>query len=637
MLVLRRSSPGSPMKVLACRSGLAVAALAALLASASASARQAQEETPPPVVIRDVRVFDGARVIPSATVVLADRHIAQVALPAQAVDVPAGAEVVDGAGKTLLPGLIDAHTHTMNRNQLKGAAAFGVTTELDMFTPVGLMQQMKKEQAAGGAADRPDLLSSGTLVTAPGGHGTEYGIDIPTLAEAASAQAFVDARIAEGSDYIKIVLDDGAAFGMSLPTLDDATLRAVVAAAHARGKMAVAHIGSGDGAREAVAAGVDGLMHIFADRPPRPDFGRVVADHGAFVVPTLTVLEAGTGEPGGQAVIDDPVLGPRLSAEARKNLALQFPSLKGSHLAMANAFAAVRALHDAGVTLLAGTDAPNPGTTYGASLHRELELLVRAGLTPIEALTAATSAPARVFGLDDRGRIAPGLRADVVLVDGDPTSRILETRAVSGIWKEGRRWKLDLYQQQIDALRASLEMKAGGPPPPGAESGIVSDFDEPGGVGKPPQSRFGRGWEAYTDAAAGGGSTVTLAVVAGGANGSTAALAVRGTTRPGASAPAAGAWFRAGTTTSQGVDLSSFQALTFRTRGDGHDYRVFVYDARGNAAAVTLTFHAGPDWSEVELPFASGTADGRGIVSVLFVALGAPRDFSFMLDDVRFR
>ena len=97
----------------------------------------------------------------------------------------------------------------------------------------------------------------------------------------------------------------------------------------------------------------------------------------------------------------------------------------------------MRLLADAGVTLLAGTDAPNPGTVFGASLHRELELLVRAGLTPVQALAAATSEPARVFGLADRGRVAAGLRADLMLVAGDPLADITATRAIARIWRDG--------------------------------------------------------------------------------------------------------------------------------------------------------------------------------------------------------
>jgi imidazolonepropionase-like amidohydrolase len=97
----------------------------------------------------------------------------------------------------------------------------------------------------------------------------------------------------------------------------------------------------------------------------------------------------------------------------------------------------VSRLAGAGVTILAGTDAPNLGTIFGASLHRELELLARCGITPAQALNAATAAPARVFGLADRGHTAPGQRADLILVSGDPLTDITATRAIKRIWRAG--------------------------------------------------------------------------------------------------------------------------------------------------------------------------------------------------------
>jgi len=100
---------------------------------------------------------------------------------------------------------------------------------------------------------------------------------------------------------------------------------------------------------------------------------------------------------------------------------------------------AIRQLVAAGVPLLAGTDAPAPGTTYGASLHKELEHLVDAGMTPVAALVAATSATAKAFRMTDRGRISPGARADLLLVEGDPSKQIRDTRNIVAVWKRGTR------------------------------------------------------------------------------------------------------------------------------------------------------------------------------------------------------
>jgi imidazolonepropionase-like amidohydrolase len=350
----------------------------------------------PPFVVRDVSIFDGTRVGRGQDVLVQGGLITAVG---RHLDVPAGITRVEGSGRTLLPGLIDAHVHVLTADHLRTALTFGVTTELDMFTSAALASAIKAEQAAGGGLDRADLWSAGTLVTAPGGHGTEYGLPIPTLSSAGEAQAFVDARIAEGSDYIKAVLDDGRAFGFSRPALAPSTLCAVVAAAHARRRLAIVHIATSSDFRVAVECGADGIAHVPAGALD-PQLARLAASRHVSVTPTLGVGSAHERAPGG----------------ARQ---------------------AVRELLTAGVVLLAGTDAPNPPSEHGSGLLREVELLVEAGLTPSQSLAAATSAPARAFGLADRGRLAVGLRADLVLVDGDPASDIRATRRTVAVWKRG--------------------------------------------------------------------------------------------------------------------------------------------------------------------------------------------------------
>ena len=250
-------------------------------------------------------------------------------------------------------------------------------------------------------------------------------------------QAFVDARIAEGADYIKVIYEH------AFPTLTKEQLEDVVAAVHRRNTLVVAHVTAQRDARDAIAAGVDGLVHVFADSPPEADFAGFAARHGVFVVPTLSVIEAATGATDTTWWQDDPRLAPYSRPRCGRSLERKMPPGIGAELKLAHAQAAVGALHRAGVPILAGTDAPSPGLAHGLSLHRELELLVLSGLTPLEALASATSEPARAFGFHDRGRIAEGRRADLLLVDGDPTVDIRATRDIVGVWKLGRRARFD--------------------------------------------------------------------------------------------------------------------------------------------------------------------------------------------------
>jgi imidazolonepropionase-like amidohydrolase len=408
----------------------AVFAAVVLLCGAIYSSLQGQtpEQT---IIFRNVTVFDGSRMIPRTNVIVRDGIIKSVG---QRLAVPPSAQVIDGAGKTLLPGLFDAHTHlglTFGEQFLRDALDFGITTELEMWGSDASLA-LRKKLATGAAMDVADLRTAGTGVTVPQGHPTQMGgPPFPTLGPSDDVQVFVDARIAEGADYIKIIYDH------AFPTLTKQQLADIVAAAHRRNKLVVVHATTQSDARDAIAAGADGLAHIFADSPPDPDFARFAAAHHVFVVPTLSVLEAITdksGTPWWQGV---PQVSGHITPSMRRSLEMKFPASYGAKLKFLEARAAVVALHQAGVPILAGTDAPAPGLAHGVSIHRELELLVNSGLTPLDALESATSIPARIFGLNDRGRIAPGFRADLLLVNGNPRVDIRATRDIAGIWKLG--------------------------------------------------------------------------------------------------------------------------------------------------------------------------------------------------------
>ncbi|MCY1008627.1 amidohydrolase family protein [Nannocystis pusilla] len=415
--------------------------------------------TSPPIaadlVIRDVRLFDGEAVVARTSVAVRDGVIVGVGPDLAVAD---GATVVDGAGRTLLPGLIDAHTHIQSQVQLRQALVFGVTTELDMFTLPAVSGPLRKAVAGAGGRVLADFRSAGILATAPGGHGTEYGFAIPTLTGPDQAPAFVAARLAEGADYLKIVLDDGSGFGRSMPTLAVDTVRALVEAAHAKGLTTVVHVSSQREAAAALEAGADGLAHVFLDGPATEAFVALARDRRVFVADTLAVV-LGLCEPGrGKAVADDPELKPFLGPADVRALSATWPSPLPA-AACEGALATVGALHRAGVPLLASTDAPNPGTVHGVSLHDALALLVRAGLPATAALAAATSVPADRFRMSDRGRVVAGKRADLLLVRGDPTADITATRAIEAVWKAGHRLDRDGYRKAVADEYAALEAR----------------------------------------------------------------------------------------------------------------------------------------------------------------------------------
>jgi len=590
---------------------------------AAASAINAQSSRP--TLFQHVRVFDGVAVAGNRDVLVQNGMIVRIA---SAIRPPAGAAIVDGSGKTLMPGLIDAHTHTFP-GALTTALVFGVTTELEMFGDAARAQTWRDEQKAGKANDRADILSSGTLVTVKGGHGTEYGGQIPVLQSPGDAQAFIDARIAEGSDYIKLIYDDGQTYGTKLPTLSVDMLRAGIAAAHARKKIALVHIGAYDAARTALDAGADGLAHLFVDQYPEPDFGKITAAHHAFVVPTLTVLRSVSGIAGAGDLADDARFGAYLSHQELTLLRAAFPRAPGlPPLQYAAAESTVKLLQAAHVPILAGTDAGNPGTAHGIALHRELELLVHAGLSPIHALAAATSVPADVFKLSDRGRIAVGRRADLLLVEGDPTTDITATQRIAGVWKGGVPFDRDQVRRTIAAATEEA-----GRAPKGSESGLVSDFDD-----GTTAVFFGSGWSTSTDVIAGGKSQTELAVVEGGALGSAKSLSIRGTISGAFNQPWAGAMFSPGPQPFQPANLSSKKEIRFLTKGDGKTYRVFVFAESKGFTAYTKSFVAGPEWTEVAIPISAfGGTDGHDITAVIFSGGPDAGPFAFQIDHVRFQ
>ncbi|WP_328663057.1 amidohydrolase family protein [Nocardia salmonicida] len=400
--------------------------------------------------ITNAQVFDGEKALGIVTVLVEDGKILRVG-----GDIPDGAEIIDGSGATLLPGLIDAHVHT-SRDALALALRFGVTTELEM-------QGTNTRHNRAGISDDDtvaDVRSSGFGITPPGGHPSELFPEgfrpgpppgakpvgepplMPFSTTPAEAVAFIPQLIERGSDYIKFMVDDGSVEGHpGLPMLDQPTLNAGVAEAKRRGKLTIAHTLTIDATRMAIEAGIDGLAHLFMDRPHTDEIIDLIASAGVFVTPCI-VLNASMMGINGSELADDQRVASRLDSDWDKALRSSFGHYPRGRIE--DVLATVKVLSDIGVDLLAGTDASLPlpflgGLAHGASVHHELQYLVQAGLSPTQALRAATATTARRFGLDDRGRIADGLRADLLLVDGDPTTSISDTLNTRAVWRRGTR------------------------------------------------------------------------------------------------------------------------------------------------------------------------------------------------------
>lgn len=242
-------------------------------------------------------------------------------------------------------------------------------------------------------------------MTSPGSrHSRLIGLPVDALvSEAAGAFEFVTRRVAEGSDCIKIIAD--------IPGPDQGSLDAAVAGAKKYGKLTVAHTAAYEPFRMAQKAKVDILTHVPMDRALTEADAELMVTEKQICIPTLVMME-------GIGMLNIPGRDYKHSEES------------------------VRTMKNAGVPILAGTDANNvPGTPspipHGESLHRELELLVDAGLSTVEVLRCATEVNAKHFGLTDCGVIEPGRRADLVLIADDPIKNISATRGVQRVWCAG--------------------------------------------------------------------------------------------------------------------------------------------------------------------------------------------------------
>lgn len=371
-------------------------------------------------VIENVRIFDGHGLTESQNVVIDGNVIGDTRQD--------GDEVIDGQNGILLPGLIDSHVHLQNEGHLRQLAKYGVTTALDMATwPADKINGLRNRDGVA------DVRSAGLPVTAAGSLHSHI-LPLPEeamLSGPEQARDFVQKRVDEGSDYIKIICD--------VPGPDQETLNQVAEAAHEKGKIVVAHASSYVPCQMALKAKADIMTHAPLDKPVDAAMIETMKQN-IISVPTLIMM---------QEVSKRPPLGTILGMLFKPSLFFTIIKTRQANLGSPtyeNARASVAEMYRNKIPILAGTDCHEAEGSFadvkhGISQHQELKLLVDAGLPTVDAIRAATVLPAKHFGLEDRGAIEVGKRADLILLREDPIKDIDAIGSIARVWCNGVEYK----------------------------------------------------------------------------------------------------------------------------------------------------------------------------------------------------
>lgn len=410
--------------------------------------------------VRNARLFTGSGMSEPSTMLLEGGRI--TAVSAGAAELPAGVQAVDMAGRFIAPGLNSAHVHvghvvgiesgigfyTRERveAQLELYAAFGITqvSALGMSPP--LFYELRRESQAG-------RMGGATLFGAGPGVGVTDGAppakpmnlsdeQVSRPRTPAEARAVVDEIAEAGVDQIKVWIED---MDGKLPMMSPEIVQASVEAAHRHNLPAVAHVHDIAHARLAIESGVDVLGHGVRDEPVDDDMLAKMRQGGVRYIPTIQIDEAEYIYADRPELADDPFFKAAAPEAFRARMAddawREAQAKKGekNRASVAMNKQNLARLHAAGITIGMGTDSgATPMRIPGFAEHRELALMVEAGLSAADALRVATEGSAVVYGQTDRGVLRAGAPADFVVLEADPTADIANMARIASVWKGGR-------------------------------------------------------------------------------------------------------------------------------------------------------------------------------------------------------
>ncbi len=456
------AAAGSPARSPATAVGRVPARLAAALLGLfliGACEPPSPPEAADTVALVGMTLIDGAsaQAIPDAALVIqGDRVVG--AGPRSDVSIPEGAEMLDLSGRTVMPGIVNLHAHVGRAEGMAYALELysreRVERDLNNYLYYGIthMVSLGNDQAPGhafirdqraGRAGGARLYTAGFGFSAPDG----WLPDNPFLNRPATpeeAREMVRQEVEKGVDLIKLWVDDGRG---RLPQFSPEVSEAIIDEAAAHGRKVLVHLYALEVARDLTRRGVAGLAHSVRDHPVDEEFLALAREQGLFAVPALVGHGANLAYADGADFLDDPGL-PVLYADSvlqimgsrayQEELAAA-PNLEQTRQDFAMAMANALRMFEAGIPLGIGTDSGPPGRFQGLWEHREMELLVEAGIPPMEVIRAATLNGARFLGIDDRfGSLEEGKVADLLVLDGNPLEDIRNTRRIHQVWLDGR-------------------------------------------------------------------------------------------------------------------------------------------------------------------------------------------------------